>query len=82
VTFKAYGHNKSTQPCDPRAVRAGKRIGVLATKKFGNLTKAAEAMQCSYWTLYRVSRGKSAPTADFVAMAARHFSLSIDWLMR
>lgn len=83
MSYKIGGRNKTTSKApNPAAIRAGKRIGVAAVEKYGTITAAAEKMKVSFWTLYRVSRGESAPTADFIAASARHFDLSIEWLMR
>ncbi len=84
MIYKTWGKNKSTsrQP-DAGAIRAGMRIGQAAKAVYdGNLTLAAKKMRVSYWTLYRVARGDSAPTADFIAKAAKHFDIPIERLMR
>lgn len=65
-----------------KAKRAKYRISRLVGWKYsGNITLAAEKMNVSYWTLYRVCKGDTVPSANFLATVAHHFEITVDVLL-
>jgi hypothetical protein len=60
------------------------RIAALIDEHFdGNVTKAAEAIGCSYDPLWRAYRNhlERGPNADLIVAVARHFNVTTDWLL-